>query len=74
MTRLISIRWRVILAVWLLAGTLVCAQQPAQPLASAVDAVNMTVSDVDRAADFYSRVLQFKKVSDVEVAGEPMNA
>ena len=43
----------------------------AQPLASAVDAVNMTVSDVDRAADFYSRVLQFQKVSDVEVAGEP---
>jgi len=31
----------------------------------------MTVSDVDRATDFYSRVLQFKKVSDVEVAGEP---
>lgn len=31
----------------------------------------MTVSDVDRATDFYSRVLQFQKVSDVEVAGEP---
>ena len=71
MSCLNSIHWRVILAVWLLAGALLCAQQPAQPLASAVDTVNMTVSDVDRATDFYSRVLQFKKVSDVEVAGEP---
>lgn len=29
----------------------------------------MTVSDMDRAIDFYSRVLTFEKVSDVEVAG-----
>ena len=71
MSSLNSIHWRVILAVWLLAGTLLCAQQSAQPVASAVDTVNMTVSDVDRATDFYSRVLQFQKVSDVEVAGEP---
>jgi len=71
MTHLILIRWRVILAVWLLAGTLVFAQQTAQSLAAAVDAVNMTVSDLDRAADFYSQVLQFQKVSDVEIGGEP---
>jgi catechol 2,3-dioxygenase-like lactoylglutathione lyase family enzyme len=30
----------------------------------------MTVSDMDRAVDFYCRVLSFKKVSDTEVAGE----
>jgi catechol 2,3-dioxygenase-like lactoylglutathione lyase family enzyme len=30
----------------------------------------MTVSDIDRAVNFYSRVLSFEKVSDVEVAGE----
>ncbi|HYY56663.1 MAG TPA: VOC family protein [Pyrinomonadaceae bacterium] len=35
-----------------------------------VDAVGMTVSDMDGAVDFYSRVLSFEKVSDVEVAGE----
>jgi catechol 2,3-dioxygenase-like lactoylglutathione lyase family enzyme len=29
----------------------------------------MTVADMDRSVDFYSRVLAFEKVSDVEVAG-----
>jgi catechol 2,3-dioxygenase-like lactoylglutathione lyase family enzyme len=37
---------------------------------SAVDSVAMTVSDIDRAVDFYSRVLTFRKVADREVAGE----
>jgi catechol 2,3-dioxygenase-like lactoylglutathione lyase family enzyme len=41
-----------------------------QPLASGVEAVGMTVSDMDRSVDFYSRVLHFTKVSDTEVAGE----
>lgn len=36
----------------------------------AVDAIGMTVSDMDRAIDFYSSVLSFEKVSDVEIAGE----
>src|SRR6266849_4232858 len=35
-----------------------------------VDAVGMTVSDMDRSVDFYSKVLTFEKVSDTEVAGE----
>ncbi len=43
---------------------------PPQPLATGVDAVGMTVSDMDRALDFYSRVLSFEKVSDVEVWGD----
>ena len=30
----------------------------------------MTVSDMDVSVDFYSRVLSFEKVSDVEVTGE----
>ncbi len=41
-----------------------------QPLASSVEAVGMTVSDMDRSIDFYSRVLHFTKVSDTEVAGD----
>jgi len=45
-------------------------QEGRTPLVSAVDAVSMTVSDADRAADFYSRVLHFQKISDKEVAGE----
>ena len=32
--------------------------------------VGMTVSDMDRSVDFYSKVLSFEKVSDVEVTGE----
>jgi catechol 2,3-dioxygenase-like lactoylglutathione lyase family enzyme len=35
-----------------------------------VAAVGMTVSDMDRSVDFFSRVLFFEKVSDVEIAGE----
>jgi catechol 2,3-dioxygenase-like lactoylglutathione lyase family enzyme len=39
-------------------------------LVDGVDAIGITVSDMDRAVDFYSRVLTFEKVSDVEVSGE----
>lgn len=41
-----------------------------EPLVRAVDAPGMTVSDVDRSIDFYARVLDFEKVSDVVLAGE----
>lgn len=53
------------------------AAPPAQPrLASSaasvkeVSSVGMTVSDMDASIEFYSKVLSFEKVSDVEVAGE----
>jgi catechol 2,3-dioxygenase-like lactoylglutathione lyase family enzyme len=36
----------------------------------AVESVGMTVSDIDRSVDFFTRVLSFEKVSDVEVAGD----
>lgn len=42
----------------------------AAPLVSAVDSVGITVNDMDRAVDFYSRVLTFEKVSEAEVAGD----
>src|SRR5215469_14458763 len=54
----------------LLASLVASARAAARVLASAVDSVDMTVFDMDRAVDFYSRVLSFKKVSDTEVAGE----
>ena len=44
---------------------LALATAPAQPI---VETVGMTVSDADRAVEFYSK-LAFKKVSDVEVMG-----
>ena len=36
---------------------------------ASVDSVGITVSDADRAVEFFSKVLSFEKVSDVEVAG-----
>ena len=38
-------------------------------LAKSVDAVGMTVADMDRSVEFFSKVLSFEKVSDVEVHG-----
>src|SRR4051812_5852160 len=35
-----------------------------------VGAIAMTVADMDRSIDFYTRVLTFQKVSDTELAGE----
>jgi catechol 2,3-dioxygenase-like lactoylglutathione lyase family enzyme len=38
-------------------------------LAKAVDAIGVTVSDLDRSLEFFSKVLNFEKISDVEVHG-----
>ena len=49
------------------------AQLPASPrpnvTVSHVESVGFTVSDMDKALDFYTHVLPFEKVSDVEAAG-----
>src|SRR6266853_4653673 len=39
------------------------------PLVTAVDSIGMTVSDLDRSVEFYSKVLSFEKVSETEVDG-----
>jgi catechol 2,3-dioxygenase-like lactoylglutathione lyase family enzyme len=36
----------------------------------AVGPIQMTVADMDRSVDFYSRVLTFEKTSDTKIAGE----
>jgi catechol 2,3-dioxygenase-like lactoylglutathione lyase family enzyme len=41
-----------------------------KPLVEGITGVSITVSDMDRAVDFYSRVLSFQKISDQEFAGE----
>jgi catechol 2,3-dioxygenase-like lactoylglutathione lyase family enzyme len=46
------------------------AAQAQQPLVTAVDSVGFTVADVDRSIEFFSKVLSFEKVSDVEVHGD----
>ena len=42
---------------------------PANGSVAAVDAVGMTVSDLDRAVEFFSKVLSFERVAEVEVTG-----
>jgi catechol 2,3-dioxygenase-like lactoylglutathione lyase family enzyme len=66
--RLRNRRSPLLLAAWLLAVAFAAAQ--ANTSVTAVDAVDMTVSDMDRAIAFYTGVLTFQKVSDVEVAGD----
>jgi catechol 2,3-dioxygenase-like lactoylglutathione lyase family enzyme len=39
------------------------------PLVTAVDSIGMTVSDLDRSVEFYSKVLSFEKVSETEFDG-----
>jgi catechol 2,3-dioxygenase-like lactoylglutathione lyase family enzyme len=38
-------------------------------LVKSVDAVGMTVADMDRSVEFFSKVLSFERISDVEVHG-----
>ena len=64
----------IFLGLWLLIvvtswGSLAFGEQ-ATPLISAVDSVGMTVNDMDRSVQFYSKVLSFEKISDLEVWGE----
>jgi catechol 2,3-dioxygenase-like lactoylglutathione lyase family enzyme len=59
----------IVLSLVLGLGALTGPGQSAQPRVHAVDAVGMTVADMDRSIDFYTSVLSFEKVSDVELAG-----
>src|SRR5438093_79433 len=67
MRRKVKGRSFVIVLVTVLVGYLPAAW--AQALVKSVDAVGMTVSDMDRSVEFFSKVLSFEKTSDVEVAG-----
>jgi catechol 2,3-dioxygenase-like lactoylglutathione lyase family enzyme len=53
----------------LLVVSLLPAMSSAGGLVQAVGAIGMTVQDMDRSIAFYSQVLGFETVSDVEVAG-----
>lgn len=43
-----------------------------KPLVTAVDSIGITVSDLDRAVDFYTSVLTFEKISEFETVGEAL--
>lgn len=61
---------RIVLLTCVVVTGLSWSQNSRPALVSAVDAVSITVSDADRAAEFYSRVLHFQKISENEVAGD----
>jgi catechol 2,3-dioxygenase-like lactoylglutathione lyase family enzyme len=58
-----------VIAVALAASWVAPAETAPQPLVTAVVSVGMTVSDVDRSVDFFTRVLGFEKVSETEASG-----
>ena len=69
--------WAFLLALTSLieGGTRSCistARAEPLPLIRAVGCVGLTVSDADRSADFYARLLSFEKTAEIEQAGEPI--
>ena len=58
---------RVFLSLVLFGSVLAAAERA--PLVTAVDSIGLTVSDLDRSVEFYSKVLSFEKVSELEVDG-----
>src|SRR4051795_11112894 len=62
-----AMRTLTLIAAALLASARIAT---ADPLVTGVDSVTLTVSDADRAAEFYTGTLGFRKVSDAEVAGD----
>ncbi len=59
-------RWQI--------GAMVNAQEIPSIAVEAVESIGMTVSDMDRAVEFYSQVLSFEQISDVEVLGREYEA
>jgi len=65
-----SRRYHLLVAAILVFTSAVVAMQLGKPpLVSGVDAIDVTVSDMDHAVAFYSDVLDFTEVSDIKVAG-----
>ncbi len=63
------VRILIVLVLW-------TGSTPVQPWAEdwrvqAVDSVEMTVSDMERSVGFFTKVLSFRKVSNVELTGRP---
>src|SRR5207237_8975895 len=57
------------LAAWLLSCAVPVLTAGAPPAVTQVESIAMTVSDMDGAVDFYTRVLTFEKVTDREESG-----
>jgi catechol 2,3-dioxygenase-like lactoylglutathione lyase family enzyme len=64
------LRWASLLAVVSLCALGLPAHAAGAGVASGVGCVGLTVSDADRASQFYTRVLEFRRELETEVAGE----
>jgi len=62
-------RVKVRVLLWLLFTLVLSSSTALAQVVKSVDAIGMTVSDMDRSMDFFSKVLSFEKVSDIEVWG-----
>lgn len=58
---------RLFLSLVLVRGALAGGDH--SPFVTAVDSIGLTVSDLDRSVEFYSKVLSFEKISETEVDG-----
>jgi catechol 2,3-dioxygenase-like lactoylglutathione lyase family enzyme len=59
----------LVFVVFLVLGLYGSLAPASAQLVRSVDAVGITVSDIDRSVEFFSKVLSFEKVSDIEVMG-----
>ncbi|MGH7794800.1 MAG: VOC family protein [Candidatus Binatia bacterium] len=64
-----SIARTAVLAIIFTFYFLISNSAPSAQLVKSIDAAGMTVADMDRSVDFFSRVLSFEKIADVEVHG-----
>jgi catechol 2,3-dioxygenase-like lactoylglutathione lyase family enzyme len=55
--------------LWLLSSVFFWSSPSFAQIVKSVEAVGMTVSDMDRSVEFFSKVLSFEKLSDIELAG-----
>src|SRR5690348_224267 len=60
-------RRRAVVSFVVAAGFLLASGD--RPRVIAVDSIGLTVSDLDRSVEFYSKVLTFEKVAEYEVDG-----
>jgi len=58
---------RILLSLILVSSVWAGGERP--PLVTSVDSIGLTVSDLDRSVEFYSKVLSFEKVTETEVDG-----
>jgi catechol 2,3-dioxygenase-like lactoylglutathione lyase family enzyme len=71
MTSRLLHRFRIVAVILGAAIADLGANDTARLTVARVEAVGFTVSNMEQALDFYTRVLPFSKVSDVEVMGRP---